>query len=179
MIEVDLSLVPDSRTASGGSAWDASATVAGQMFSARSRHGASHALARVLGAAGVSDQPLIIREAGLRGHLTVRSLHANAGRTVVEGDRPLRQTKWQPRPIEILPRPAASAVSRCEEAVSPVSLGVPAEIHVPEVSRVSVTCRGCGQLFTPKRADARTCGPTCRKRASRASGGPSVAHTRW
>src|SRR5215831_6185627 len=57
------------------------------MFSARSRHGASHVLAQVLGAAGVSDQPLIIREAGLRSHLAVCSPQAWAGRMMSEGAR--------------------------------------------------------------------------------------------
>jgi len=34
-------------------------------------------------------------------------------------------------------------------------------------AREDVTCRVCGQAFTPKRADAVYCGPSCRQKAYR------------
>ena len=36
------------------------------------------------------------------------------------------------------------------------------------INPMIVTCRVCGELFNPKRRDAKTCGPACRQRLRRA-----------
>jgi hypothetical protein len=64
--------------------------------------------------------------------------------------------------------PARPGVPTGVQAVSavPQSAGAPVESVV--------TCSGCGTRFTTKRTNTRTCGPTCRKRLSRARKAPPV-----
>ena len=95
MILVNQYMQPDSRTQNNGSAWIAEAMVDGKLYSARSRHGAPMALARELVAAGVGDQPVRVSTDGVAGHLTYRSLHRMAGRTIVESaTKSVRDQKW-------------------------------------------------------------------------------------
>jgi hypothetical protein len=75
----------DSRTPENSCTWLAETEIAGQCFDARSRRGATNALARALVAAGVPDQPVRVEHAGLRGHMAYPSLHRMAGQTYVEG----------------------------------------------------------------------------------------------
>src|SRR6516162_2878763 len=60
MICVRQRVVPRSRTHTG-SLWEASTEIDGKLYSAASRHGAPHALARALVAAGIPDQPVEVR----------------------------------------------------------------------------------------------------------------------
>jgi|SRR5215813_9469217 len=75
--------------------YDAETVVDGVRYVARARHGASYDLARKLVAAGIADQPVEIRQEGLRGGITFRSLYRMAERTVTEGSsRPLHSQRW-------------------------------------------------------------------------------------
>jgi hypothetical protein len=104
MIQIRQRIVPGSCTHTG-SLWEASTEIDGQPYSATSRNGAPQALARMLAAAGIADQPVEVRsEAGvfdngveirteeLRGCISYRSLDAMAKTTFEEGDRPLHRT---------------------------------------------------------------------------------------
>jgi hypothetical protein len=139
------------------SAYAAETDIAGKRYGSTSRHGAPNALARVLVEAGIADDTVEVRYAGVAGCMSYRSLHAIARFTYSEGNTPLRRVpyvareagSWEPT-AGVLPEP------------SPASDAVAAP-------QLSVTCEGCDQSFTPKRSDARTCGPACRKRISRRS----------
>ncbi|MGA8756460.1 MAG: hypothetical protein WB611_09010 [Stellaceae bacterium] len=75
--------------------------VDGRRYSARSRHGAPNELARLLVSVGIADQPVEIRHAGIRGHITYRSLHDLARWIYQESATvPLRRVRWKP-PIDI------------------------------------------------------------------------------
>jgi hypothetical protein len=65
----------NSRTPERSCLYDAECEVGGQHYSARSRHGAANELARVLVCGGVPDQPVEIRQVGLKGCISYRSLH--------------------------------------------------------------------------------------------------------
>lgn len=94
MLTIDLAIEPDSRT-TRGSAW--LATIDG--YSARSRSGASFALARTLVDAGLPDQPVRVTQAGIAGYVTYRSLHRMAGLTIAEGgSQPVHLAKWREMP---------------------------------------------------------------------------------
>jgi hypothetical protein len=90
-------VIPDSCT-KRGSLWRASCTIDGTGYHADSRSGAAYALARVLVAAGIEDQPVRVTSdfrdgtkiVRLKGHLDYRSLHRMAGRIVSEGNQPIR-----------------------------------------------------------------------------------------
>jgi hypothetical protein len=58
--------------------YEAECEIGGQRYSARSRHGAPNELARVLVSAGVADQPVEVRHAGIKGCISYRSLHQMA-----------------------------------------------------------------------------------------------------
>jgi hypothetical protein len=94
MIEMQQTVVPDSRTARG-SAWIATATVNSRTYDARSRSGAPFALARILVATGIEDQSVRVTRTGAAGGITYRSLHRMAELTVAESStQPVRLTKW-------------------------------------------------------------------------------------
>jgi len=158
--------VPDSRTARG-SAWRAIAIVDGVAYSATSRSSAVGALCRELVAGGVPDDAMQVTFDGGAGEMRIKSIYRFSGTTLAEGDAPstgrsgarirgprmrsrLRLARqewgWLCRPHFPDPRTEHASVG---------------------ASPLSVTCEGCGQPFAPKRSDARTCGPACRKRVSR------------
>ena len=73
--------------------------VDGRRYSAKSRHGAANELARVLVSAGVPDQPVEIRQVGIKGCATYRSLQELASWAYEESATvPLRRVRWKPRP---------------------------------------------------------------------------------
>jgi hypothetical protein len=79
--------------------YDAECEVSGQHYSARSRHGAANELARVLVCGGVPDQPVEIRQVGLKGCITYCSLYELAHWTYEESAAmPLRRVRWKPSP---------------------------------------------------------------------------------
>jgi hypothetical protein len=94
-IEVALSPVGEH-----GSAWGrryaAQCTIAGMAFRAESTSGASCELARQLVDAGVPDQPMVLNDGALVIH--VKSMHKHAGRTMTEGNQPIRFRRYTPRP---------------------------------------------------------------------------------
>jgi hypothetical protein len=115
MIFIHQRIVPRSRTGTG-SLWEASTEIGSKTYSAVSRHGAPQALARVLLAAGILDQPVevrseicvfddgkTIRADELKGCIGYRSLHAMARYTFQEGDRPLHRVRYTERPGGIFP----------------------------------------------------------------------------
>ena len=97
MITIEQRPVEATRTPGNGCIWLAETVIDGKRYSARSRRGAALALARVLVAAGIPDQPICVRQAGLRGEMRYRSLHRMAMRTIEEsvrtpiGDRQYRE----------------------------------------------------------------------------------------
>lgn len=98
MIEIRQHRLAGTRAASSGSVWLAEAVIDGQRYAARSRHGAPNALARTLVEAGIEDQPVEVRHAGLLGAMRYKSLHRMAAYTYTEGDAPLRRRRYVPRP---------------------------------------------------------------------------------
>jgi hypothetical protein len=87
----------DTRTPGRSCVYQAECEVDGRSYSARSRHGAPNELARVLVAAGVSDQPVEVRQVGIKGCITYRSLHELACWTYEESATvPLRRVRWKP-----------------------------------------------------------------------------------
>jgi hypothetical protein len=114
MIRIRQRIVPGSRTHTG-SLWEAMAEIGGKTYSATSRHGAPQALARVLVAASIPDQPVKvssevcvldngeIRTEHLRGCIRYLSLHTMAKTTFEEGDRPLHRARFKERPQNAVP----------------------------------------------------------------------------
>jgi hypothetical protein len=89
----------NTRTPERSSIFEAECEVDGQRYSARSRHGAPNELARLLVSAGVTDQPVEVRHAGIKGCLSWRSLHELGGWTYEESAGvPLRKVRWRPLP---------------------------------------------------------------------------------
>jgi hypothetical protein len=111
MIKIRQRPIPRSRTQTG-SLWEATAEIDGKSYFAVSRRGVPQALARMLVAANVTDQPVEVRsevcvlDAGkemrteeLRGCITYRSLHAMAKWTFTEGAAtPLHRVRFQEQP---------------------------------------------------------------------------------
>jgi hypothetical protein len=88
----------DTRTPERSCVYEAECEVEGRRYSARSRHGAPNELARVLVSAGVADQPVEIRQAGIKGCVTY-SLHELARWTYVgSATAPVRRVRWKPPP---------------------------------------------------------------------------------
>lgn len=87
------------RTPERSSVFEAECEVGDQRYSARSRHGAPNELARLLVSAGVPDQPVEVRQIGIKGCLSWRSLHEMARWTYEESaTMPLRRVRWKPLP---------------------------------------------------------------------------------
>jgi hypothetical protein len=79
--------------------YEAECEVDGRRYSARSRHGAPNELARVLVSTGVPDQPVEVRQVGIKGCLSCHSLHEMALWTNEESAKvPLRRVRWKPAP---------------------------------------------------------------------------------
>ena len=88
-----------------GCPWLIECTVDGTLYRARSRSGAPMALARLLVAAGIPDQPMRVTSAGLAGATLYRSIHRLAGRTIAES-----ATGRGPKLVRFALRPADSWV---------------------------------------------------------------------
>lgn len=84
-----------------GCPWVATCEIAGTSYAARSRSGAPYALARILVAAGIPDQPMSLVTQGLKGEMRFRSIHRMAGWTVAESSStPAKLVKWTERPAQ-------------------------------------------------------------------------------
>ena len=89
----------NTRTPEQSCIYEAECQVDGQRYSARSRYGAPNKLARLLVAAGLADQPVEIRQAGVKGCISYRSLHELAlWRYQETVTAPLRRVRWMPSP---------------------------------------------------------------------------------
>ena len=89
----------NTRTPERSCFYAAECEVDGQHYSARSRRGAANELARVLVCGGVPDQPVEIRQVGLKGRISYRSLHELARWTYEESATvSLRRVRWKPPP---------------------------------------------------------------------------------
>src|SRR5829696_5269440 len=98
MIRVHQRPLEQTRTATNSCRWQAETIVAGVTYTASSRRGAVHALARVLVEAGIEDQPMQVHAEGLAGFMTYRSFHRAAERTIEENaTTPVRTVRYQPR----------------------------------------------------------------------------------
>ena len=87
----------DTRTSERPCVYEAEREVDGRRYSARSRLRSANALARVLLAAGVLDQAVEVRQAGIKGCITYRSLHEMGLSAFQETVRvPLRRVRWNP-----------------------------------------------------------------------------------
>jgi hypothetical protein len=165
VIEMFVSPVEGSRS-NTGIAWEAVATTAGQTYSARSRHGAPNALARVLVAAGVEDDRVEVRYLGTAGCMSYRSLHAMAGWTFAESDAPLRRVRYR----EFSDRNADAGEPGLALSDAGVSLEPPTDYDAPRPVTLSVTdCARCGRSFKPKRSTATFCSGRCRVAAHRSA----------
>jgi hypothetical protein len=86
--------------------WEATTEIAGIGYTARSRRGAPFALARVLIAAGIPDQPVIVTTDGVRGTMRYPSLVRMAGLTMIETAKtPLRLAKHSEMPSGLYGKP--------------------------------------------------------------------------
>ena len=88
------------RSANNGCSWIAETIINGIVYSARSRHGAAHELARVLAAAGIPDAVMRVTTAGLRGETVYRSFHAAADRTIEENAKVAVRSRRYPAASE-------------------------------------------------------------------------------
>ena len=97
--------------------------------------------------------------------MTIRSIHKFAGTTLSEGDASIRRVPWHPYqgPQNTQPLGAGEVVTQ-ETGLAAITV-LPEEYAPVGAPPLSVT--SCGQPFTPKRSDAKTCGAVCRKRMSR------------
>ena len=119
------------RSANNGCCWIAEAIVNGILYSARSRHGAPHELARALVAAGIPDSPMQVMTAGLRGETTYRSFHAMAGYSFKENAQtPLRRARYRPPETAQEGGPAAPKQGVNAPAGSPAAPEAPAALAV-------------------------------------------------
>jgi hypothetical protein len=150
------------RTSENNCLYEAEAELVGKRYSARSRRGAPFALARVLVAAGVPDQPVMVTHEGLRVGITYRSLHRMAELTIEESARsPVRDVRYREYPGREDERsscsehagdgPVFGAVSHGGE---PENGGSAAPRDVRLVSAPALAeCGACGRLFRPLLAE--------------------------
>jgi hypothetical protein len=100
----------------------------GVPYSARSRHGASHELARVLMAAGIPDDAMTVTSAGLKGEATWPSFHAMARWTYEETrSRPLHRARWEDPALKAARFAAASG--RKQASAPKPATPAPAEVR--------------------------------------------------
>jgi hypothetical protein len=186
MIEMHQRIAPRSRTHTG-SLWETSTEIGGETYSAASRHGAPQALARVLVAAGIADQPVEvhsevcvhdtgveIRTEQLRGCIRYRSLHAMAKWTFTEGAATLlHRVRYQEQPEGVfsVEAPRQKCVSSPPDDVVEVPPPDGRETQAPPTRR----CDGCEVDFSPARPWSRFCSPACRLRAHRRLAGETGA----
>jgi hypothetical protein len=187
MIEMRQALVPRSRTGTG-SLWEAASEVGGIRYTARSRHGAPMALARVLVDAGISDQPVEVRSEvydgetlrteALRGCVRYRSLRALSRLTFVEGNEPLRVRVYRPYPEDLsladgTPEKCVSSDRVDREPMPPSTApdtapsGRGTHIEVLAKGPALRRCEMCGADFVPAREWQLFCRSSCRLRAHR------------
>jgi hypothetical protein len=115
--------------------YEAETFIEDRRYSARSRRGAPFALARILLAAGITDQPVQVTHKGVCGHMSYRSLHRMAELTVVENaTTPVRLGPYREWPSALHGEPENRG-----EMPSPVLPRLPARLK-DEIRR------GCGQL---------------------------------
>src|SRR5437764_4298804 len=112
----------NTRSANNGCSWIAETIINGIVYSARSRHGAAHELARVLVMAGIPDAVMRVTTAGLRGEMVYRSFHAMAAYTFRESaTKPVHQARWvDPATV----RAKISATTEAKQGVN-APLGTP------------------------------------------------------
>ena len=157
------------RTPKNACLYQAEVVIDGKRYSARSRRGAPFALARVLVAAGVLDQPVSLTHEGLRGAMTYRSLYRLATRTIEEsvrtpiGDRQFREFPEREGVGEGTVIAAAAPGGEPENGGS----GTPADVE-PILPLELAECGACGQQFYPPREWSRYCSARCKQRAKRA-----------
>jgi hypothetical protein len=163
VITIVCRVVPDSYTGTGSS-YSAETEVSGKRYSATSRHGAPNRLARELVEAGVPDDAVTVRYAGLAGCGSYRSLHAMAELTYSEGNSPLSRARY----VKFERRAMVGEAGAGEETADVLPEGSErnASGASPELS-VTVICGGCGGAFPPKRSDAKFCSGRCRVAAHR------------
>jgi ferredoxin len=156
--------------------WEASTAIGGKSYSAVNRHGAPMVLARVLIAAGIPDQPVIvcsevcvfdngaeIRTEQVRGSVTYRSLCGMAKWTFTKGPAtPLRRVRFQEQPEGVFCVEGYGQEMRLKPPAGILASEDPAppEIDAPK-------CVSCGRDFQPARRWAIFCSPACRLRAHR------------
>ena len=112
MIKMQQTMVSDTRTSNKGSRWRAATVIDGVPYEAESRSGAPFALARVLIAAGVGDQP--VQTIGADGVVRMRwpSLFRIAGRTIQESATfPVREVRYTERPKSLSGEPQNRGIS--------------------------------------------------------------------
>ena len=106
-IEMHQTIVPGTRMVRG-SRWPATCSLDRRCYEAVSQSGAPHALARVLVAAGVADQPVRVtcdaisgtEIRRLPGHVSYPSLHEMAGYTIRESaTAPVQRVRWTDPPL--------------------------------------------------------------------------------
>ena len=94
MILISQLPLEDPRTRQRSYIYEAECQVNGRRYSASARHGAPNELARVLISAGVADQPVNVRQVGIQGCISYRSLHKLARWTYQESATvPLRRVR--------------------------------------------------------------------------------------
>ena len=85
-----------SRTPAKPCYYDATVTIAGQCYTARARGTAAFAMARVLVAASIADQPVVCTQQPRGWRVSYRSLHRMAGRATAESPAaPVRTVAWR------------------------------------------------------------------------------------
>jgi hypothetical protein len=169
------------RTPDNSCKHEAETIVDGKRYSARSRRGAPMALARVLIAAGIIDQPVTVTHRGVRDEIRYRSLYRLAGRTFTESaGTPVCETRY----IDPSKRfaPSREEVETCVTAASgarlprlPTSADIAPEIEaktaVPQLEAATIPriCEreGCGETFLPRRSWSTFCSGRCRVAAHR------------
>jgi hypothetical protein len=104
----------DTRTPQRSCVYEAECEVDGRRYTARSRHGAPDELARVLISAGVADQPVEVRQVGIKGCISYPSLNELARWPYQESATvPLRRVRWRPLPdfsVDVRVRDAQTGV---------------------------------------------------------------------
>jgi ferredoxin len=164
VIQVEQRLVLCSRT-STGSLWQAETEINGKTYTATSRHGAPMALARVLIAAAIPDQPVEVRSEERPGCVRYRSLYEMAKWTFTEGTSTLlHRVKYQEQPKGVFSVEASGQEMRF---TPPVGILAPEDRGHPEID--ASKCVSCGRDFHPARPWSRFCSPACRLRAHRAA----------
>jgi hypothetical protein len=183
MIKIRQRPIPRSRTQTG-SLWEATAEIDGKSYFAVSRRGVPQAIARMLVAAGIADQPVEVRsevcvlDAGkemrteeLRGSITYRSLHAMAKWTFTEGAAtPLHRVTFQEQPEGVFSIEASGQEMRF---TPPDDLVV---IPGPDPLKTGLRrCVSCDGDFVAVRRDQRFCSSTCRLQTWRAQQAKAAA----